>query len=84
MDFWFWQRLCRARPGFWAWNGRKKIAGGGKWGYMGCGRQAKWKSRVITEVCRLPNVSNFVQPSSLAVVILGTRVASAFHLRPTG
>ena len=33
--FWTWQRPCRARPGPWPWNGCKKIAGGGKWGYIG-------------------------------------------------
>jgi hypothetical protein len=35
MDFWFWQRLCRACPVLWLWNECKKIAGGGKWGYIG-------------------------------------------------
>ncbi|HUD14478.1 MAG TPA: lactonase family protein [Terracidiphilus sp.] len=46
MAFWFWQRLCRARPVLWLWSECRKDRSSDNWRYTVAAGKAKWKSRL--------------------------------------
>jgi hypothetical protein len=56
LSFWSRRRPSRARPGLWDGNGYKKIASGGKWGYIGS--HPKGKTEIPAEGQLLSGMSS--------------------------